>query len=43
MDNKPDPIYVNLSADDSETTEIESICMNCYKNVSSRMFSKSHV
>lgn len=31
-----EPIYLNLSADDPElgTTQIESICMNCYKTVS---------
>jgi len=31
-----DPIYLNLSADDPDlgTTQIESICMNCYKDVS---------
>jgi len=31
-----DPIFLNLSADDPDlgTTQIESICMNCYKNVS---------
>lgn len=29
------PLYLNLSADDPElgTTEIESMCMNCFKNV----------
>lgn len=36
MENKPEPIYLNLSADDPDlgTTEIESMCMSCMKNVS---------
>lgn len=36
MANKPEPIYLKLSADDPDlgTTEIESMCMNCYENVS---------
>lgn len=31
-----DTVFKDLNADDSEqgTTEIESCCMNCYKNVS---------
>lgn len=35
MANKPEPIYLNLSADDPDlgTTEIESMCMNCQENV----------
>ncbi|XP_070500775.1 zinc finger protein ZPR1 [Chironomus tepperi] len=34
-----DPIYLNLSADDPElgTTQIESICMNCYKTGVTRL------
>ncbi|CAG9809578.1 unnamed protein product [Chironomus riparius] len=34
-----DPIYLNLSADDPDlgTTEIESICMNCYKTGVTRL------
>ena len=36
MATKPESIYLNLSADDPDlgTTEIESMCMNCMKNVS---------
>lgn len=36
MASKPDTVYLNLSADDPDlgTTEIESMCMNCHKNVS---------
>lgn len=36
MANKSEPIYLNLSADDPDlgTTEIESMCMSCMKNVS---------
>lgn len=35
MATKPEPIYLNLSADDPDlgTTEIESMCMNCQDNV----------
>lgn len=31
-----DKIFLNLNAEDPDlgTTEIESICMNCYKSVS---------
>lgn len=34
-----EPIYLNLSADDPDlgTTEIESICMNCYKTGTTRI------
>jgi hypothetical protein len=30
-----DPIYLSLNADDPDlgTTEIESMCMHCFKNV----------
>lgn len=37
MATQSEPIYLNLSADDPDlgTTEIESMCMNCHKNVSS--------
>lgn len=36
MSTNPEPIYLKLSADDPDlgTTEIESMCMNCEKNVS---------
>jgi hypothetical protein len=36
----PEPIFLNLSADDPDlgTTEIESMCMNCHKNVSKFIF-----
>jgi zinc finger protein len=36
MGNKAEPLFLNLSADDPDlgTTEIESMCMNCHKNVS---------
>lgn len=27
------PIFSELNADDSEATEIESLCMNCHANV----------
>lgn len=32
-----DPVFKNLSADDIDhtVTEIESVCMNCFENVSS--------
>lgn len=41
MAEKPEAIYLSLSADDPDlgTTEIESMCMNCEKNVS-RKFEK---
>lgn len=33
---KPKPLFKNLNADDPEpeTTEIESLCLNCGENVS---------
>lgn len=36
MASQPEQIFLNLSADDPDlgTTEIESMCMNCHKNVS---------
>lgn len=27
------PVFRNLEADDAETTEIESLCVNCHENV----------
>lgn len=34
--DKPKPLFKNLNADDPdpETTEIESLCLNCGENVS---------
>ena len=32
----PEPIYVTLNAD-QEVTEIESLCMNCYKQGTTRL------
>ncbi|CRL00346.1 CLUMA_CG013619, isoform A [Clunio marinus] len=39
MSEAPKPIYLNLSADDPDlgTTEIESMCMNCHKNGTTRL------
>lgn len=35
-----DPIYLKLSADDPDlgATEIESMCVHCFKNVSFKNF-----
>lgn len=35
-----EPIYLNLSADDPElgATEIESMCVNCFKSVSLKIY-----
>lgn len=44
-----DTVFKDLNADDAEqgTTEVESCCMNCYKNVSSNQiencFKKYHL
>ena len=32
-----DPIYVTVDSDHQEVTEIESLCMNCYKQGTTRL------
>lgn len=40
-----DPVFQSLNADDVDptVTEVESCCMNCYKNVSSEWKKKHHI
>lgn len=33
-ESRDEEVFQNLNADDQAITEIESCCMNCYKNVS---------
>ena len=33
----PEPIYVTLNSDNQQATEIESLCMNCYKQGTTRL------